>query len=38
VVPLCVTAAAALVLGLGDPTGLYAIAEAVGSAVTGATP
>jgi multicomponent Na+:H+ antiporter subunit D len=38
VVPLCITAAAALVLGLGDPTGLYAIAEAVGTAVTGATP
>jgi multicomponent Na+:H+ antiporter subunit D len=38
VVPLCITAAVALLLGLGDPTGLYAVAEAVGAAVTGAAP
>jgi multicomponent Na+:H+ antiporter subunit D len=35
VVPLCLTAALGLVLGLGDVTGIYELARAVATAVTG---
>ena len=38
VVPLCTTAAIAVLLGLGDLTGLYAVARAVGTAVFGGLP
>jgi multicomponent Na+:H+ antiporter subunit D len=38
VVPLCITAAMGLVLGLGDLLGVYELAGAVAAAVTGGTP
>jgi multicomponent Na+:H+ antiporter subunit D len=38
VVPLCVTAALGLVLGLGDLTGIYELAGNVATAVTGGAP
>jgi len=38
VVPLCITAATGLVLGLGDLTGIYELAARVGNAVVGGGP
>ncbi len=38
VVPLCVTAAAGLLLGMGDLTGIYELAARVGTAVAGGGP
>jgi multicomponent Na+:H+ antiporter subunit D len=38
VVPLCLTAALGLVLGLGDPTGVYELARATAELVTAGAP